>query len=259
MSKHSLIGIMFVSFVSGGMVFAQEHSGQPESGLYVSAGAGIALVPEYISFKYLKDGKTVTSEHEDVYQYYWTYDLGWSGRGAVGFYLGDGARAEAEVSVLIAGLQDVHGRQKKDFTDAPMFTAISVMANGLYELDTGSPLRPFVGLGVGPALTTYSFGKLKAASERQQQEYDQGVKEAAGWSAAYQATAGLSYEIFDGFAVRLAYRFFEMPFRQLTYERKLDKEDSEYATYDTVIGSYSVPATTAHRIEVGMTYRLPPF
>ena len=249
MTNRILAGIVLALFAVAGAAFSQERGA--ESGLYVAAGAGIALVPEYTGRKLLKDGKTVTSE--DAVPLYTTYDLGWSARGAVGFYIGGGTRAEAEFSYLFVGTKEFNGMEKKAFKEAPQLTVISVMANGLYELDTGTPLRPFIGLGVGPALTSISLGELKSAAD--QEDYDQGYEVAAGWSAAYQATAGVAYEVFDGFDVRLAYRYFELPFRTLTYERKFSKDDPEYRIYDTEIGSAFAPGTTAHRIEVGVTYR----
>ena len=245
---------MLVLFAAVGTAFCQENAAYSESGLYVAGGAGIALVPEVTLSKHLKDGKVVTQANEGVFPNYMTYELGWSARAAVGFYIGDGTRAEAEFSYLFVGVKEISGLEKKDFEDVPLLTVVSVMVNGLYELETGSPLRPFVGLGVGPAITTLSAGKLKAA-EPGSSPFD----EADGWSAAYQATAGVGYEILDGFDVRLAYRFFHLPVRFLTYERKLKKDDPEYASYDTEIGTFpNISETTAHRIELGITYRFPP-
>ena len=79
---------------------------------------------------------------------------------------------------------------------------MSFMANGWYELDTGTPFSPFIGIGLGVANVSSSSGTHKDALD------DFEPTEFSGWGFAYQAGAGLGVEVADGFSIRLGYRLF---------------------------------------------------
>ena len=77
------------------------------------------------------------------------------------------------------------------------------MANGWYQLDTGTPFSPFIGIGLGAANLSWSGARRLRAL---QDEFE--PTESTGWGFAYQAGAGLGVEIADGFSIRLGYRLF---------------------------------------------------
>lgn len=187
--------------------------------------------------------------------------MGWGVNGAVGFDFGNGPRAEAEVSYLAAGITRMPlffgGPSSKDFKTIPRVAVLSFMANGLYAIDTGSPFRPFLGLGIGASHTTFSVGEPKEAPEG----WDSKAVY-SGWGPAYQARAGIAYEISDGFSILLGYRVYGSGYTLLSRVKTLEKDDPDYDVYDTAVeylpifGSF-VPPLMTHRIELGVTYRLP--
>lgn len=259
MSRWPLVATILVSLIVAAIAVPQQSPDRGDTGLYFSVGGGVVHHPELIGSKRLKGGKTVTLDPEDYHTQYSTYELGWSVAAAFGIHLADAMKAEAEFSYASAGVSELSGLDKDDFKELPRLAVMSIIANGLYELDTGGPLRPFIGLGIGPALASFSFGKLKTTADAGSTGVDLPEEIASGWGAAYQARLGVAYELFDGLSVQLGYRFFGMDTTILNYERKLDKDDPEYADFDTEIGSHYSPPLATHRVEVGLTYRLPAF
>lgn len=233
-----------VCSLSATTALSQDH--EERSGLYVGIGGGVLFLPES-GTKYLKDGKVAG----DTRSYHTAYELGWGGHGSLGYAFGDGTRAEAEFSYLTAGVSYSNGTDTKDFKTKPRVTALSIVANGLYLFDTGIPLRPFVGLGIGATHEILSTGEPKNPPD--------GFSEPvySGWGVAYQGRAGISYEVSDGLSILLGYRIYSNGLSRLTYERKLDKDDSEYGQYDTEIRTTLGQLWPAHRMEIGVTYRLP--
>ena len=226
---------------------AEDRMTGTRAGPYVAAGGGIVYVPEFPSDKKLKNDKTVGRDDS------WAFALGWSVHGAVGFDLGNHTRAEAEFSYLTAGIGSLEGARAKEFRVPPRAATMSFMAVALYELDTGVAFRPFIGLGIGAARTSAFTGTPKTDETRlpaPEGDY-------AGWGGAYQAKAGVVYQVFDELAIHLGYRFFVIAPTTLTQEKKIGKDDPRHARYDTKIVTLPFPGTTAHRIELGVSYRLP--
>ena len=211
--------------------------------LYVSAGGGLALLPESLVGDRLIDGRTVEKGTASL-----AFEAGWSFGGAVGFHLGNNTRAEGEFSYAGARTRQVGRRDARHFEEQPHSAVMSFMVNGLFDVHTGSPFRPFVGLGVGLALVTHTFGKLKSPSVF----YPDPGGAATGQAVAYQAIAGLAYELFDGLAIQLAYRLFGMH-TTLTYRDRVDRD-----RYDTVIRSLPFRPLAIQHIEAGIRWSLPP-
>jgi opacity protein-like surface antigen len=228
--------------------FSQDSMGS-DSGLSIAAGGGIALLSEISKAKteltLEKDGESVgdkTSGELDA-----AFELGWSANGALGYQFG-GIRAEAEFSYLSVNQNKIGETELKaeDYDALPQLTAMSFMANGWYELDTGTPFSPFIGIGLGAVNVSFSAATPKNAPD----EFE--PTESTGWGFAYQAGAGLGVEVADGFSIRLGYRLFGTLETTLTHET----ESADNPIYDTAISTVAFPMM-AHRIELGIGYVFP--
>ena len=238
--------MLVLSYGAPAAVFARNHVGGSDSPLYVAAGGGIAYVPELPADRKLKNNTAVGRDDS------WAFEWGWGVHGAVGFDVGGHTRAEAEFSYLTAGIGSLQGTANTDFREPPRAASMSFTVIALYELDTGGSLRPFIGFGMGAAHTTASTGTPKVETRLRITEGDY-----VGWGAAFHAKAGIGYELFEEFAIRLAYRLVAIAPTTLALERKIGKDDPRYAEYDTEIVTLPFPGLTAHRVELGLSYRLP--
>ena len=228
---------------------------ESDSGLSIAVGGGVAFVSEITEFKAghrtEKDGEVVSEQElTSVEDYLAGFELGWSVHGALGYQFGD-IRAEAEFSYLSANQNKLEsgGREiefsEDDYDALPRLAAMSFMANGSYELDTGTPFSPFVGIGIGATNLSLLGATPKDAAD------DFEPTEATGWGFAYQAGAGLGVEVADGFSIRLGYRLFGTLETELTSETEWDSP-----LVDTVISTGAFPMM-AHRIELGIGYVIP--
>ena len=258
-----LICSMALLAVPAATTFSQDMAGS-DSGIYFDVGGGLAIVPEIAKAKvglwYEKDGKeyyldTATGEKKDgtptlkEADYDAGFDLGWTVGGALGYRFGD-IRAEADVSYTSANYNKLGGIEiKKDNYDTlPSLTILSFMANGWYEIDTGTMFSPFIGLGLGGFHGTISTGKPKGASESTEQ---------TGWGFAVQGGAGVAVEVTDGLSIRLGYRLFVAPLETTyTYESTDLKIDPAGNSVDKAIIGTAAPLMV-HRIELGVSYLLP--
>ena len=172
----------------------------------------------------------------------------WAGASTtLGYQYGD-IRAEAEFSYLSVNQNKIGETELKaeDYDALPQLTAMSFMANGWYQLDTGTPFSPFIGFGLGAANVTFTRETAKDAED------DFEPMEFSGWGFAYQAGAGLGVEVADGFSIRLGYRLFGTLETTLTHET----ESADNPIYDTAISTVAFPMM-AHRIELGIGYVFP--
>jgi opacity protein-like surface antigen len=256
--------------------FSQDMGGS-DSGIYFDVGGGLAIVPEIAKAKggplgpgvwFEKDGKafyyedgtkksgTPTLKEIDLDA---GFDLGWTAGGALGYQFGD-IRAEAEVTYTSANQNKSGSTEGEDFKDPydtlPSLNILSFMANGWYEIDTGTMFSPFIGLGLGGFHGVLSGGKPKNAGT------DFKVKESAGWGFAVQGGAGVAVEVADGLSIQLGYRLFWAPLETTYTHESTDKQDlalakaSLGADADKVITGVAFPLMV-HRIELGVSYLLP--
>ena len=113
------------------------------------------------------------------------------------------------------------------------------MANGFFDLDTGTPFVPFIGIGVGAVNLSV---KLNASEDAPKPQF-----EGSGWGFAYQANVGVAYEIVDAVALNLGYKFFGTLETQVTDAGA----DADSETDDM----YVKPTLLAHRAELGVRFR----
>ena len=124
------------------------------------------------------------------------YDNSYVGLVTAGREFGDGWRGEFELGYRDASVRRIGGYAAEG--DSHTYSA---MANGLYDFDLGLPVTPYLGAGLGTAIwethnnhLSYGTGPTSSAS--------------TGPSFAYQAMAGISYDITPQWKLGLEYRYF---------------------------------------------------
>ena len=123
-----------------------------DEGFYITAGYGVALPADRRSTR----GTMST-------------DLGFvSGRFGVGYSI-FGFRPELSVGYRMANIKD---------QDDQSVTAIDLIASVYYDVDTGSAIIPYLGIGGGMSNVTVKEGNTKTV-----------------WALAFQGAAGIGYAL----------------------------------------------------------------
>ena len=177
---------------------AQEMHGDMmgnDEGFYVTAGYGVALPAERTI-----DGRTVAT------------DLGFvSGRFGVGYAI-FGFRPELSVGYRMANIKD---------QDEQSVTSIDVIAGVYYDVDTGSDISPYLGIGGGMSNVTVKAGNTKTV-----------------WALAFQGGAGVGYSLTEDLNLTLGYRL-------------TGTMDADFAPKD---GGGTLKMALIHNVELGIRY-----
>ncbi|WP_431857170.1 OmpA family protein [Azospirillum sp.] len=156
------------------------------------------------------------------------YDQGWVGSLSAGYETAFGLRGEFEVNHR-------WGNDIKSTSPASAATgkvrATGLMANILYDIHTGTPFTPYLGIGAGAAHVKhdFGFGTLSASD--------------ADWVFAYQGIAGVAYNVTPNLAITADYRYFgtEKP----RYEIAGSTLEGRYHNHSVLVGlrwSFGAPA-----------------
>lgn len=119
----------------------------------------------------------------------------WSGSAAVGYLFSFGLRAEGELALLYVPVKRDGGVE----VDGSIKNYL-IMANAYYDLKLGA-FKPFVGVGLGGARVNDDHEVFASAS---------GTKidvDETRTAFAYQARAGVAYEVNQWFDVTAGYRY----------------------------------------------------
>ncbi len=203
------------------------------TGLYVSGGGGVSLIT---SMKDVVQSEDLGSSSGSEAEADWTLAPGFVFGGAVGYDFGD-LRAEGEFSYQAAGFRhdyngDIDDNNKADDSLA----VIGIMANGYFDLDTGTPFVPYIGVGVGAVNLSVNL----APGEDEDPTF-----EGNGWGFGYLVNLGLGYQIINEFALTLGYKFSGTLETEVTDVGKngSDTEDDDRNVKPTLM---------AHRFELGV-------
>lgn len=171
-----------------------------------------------------------------------TFHTGWGGGVAAGRAFDD-FRVEAEVSWRRVGIDHIENIRSEPATAASTQFAqrlarsiditgrldhLTGMVNAYWDVPTGTRFRPYIGGGLGTVhavmhknarrLTRPSAEDLARLSpEARQSLEDQGGtpvvddKDQDRWGFAWQAAAGVGFDLTDFLAVRAGYRFLHVP------------------------------------------------
>ncbi len=172
-----------------------DHGMMKDDGSFsISAGYGVALPADRTI-----DGRTIST------------DLGFvGGRFGVGYSIA-GFRPELSVGYRMANIKD---------QDEQSVTSIDLIAGVYYDIDTGSEIVPYVGIGGGMSHVTVKEGNSKTV-----------------WALALQGAAGIGYVLTDDLTLTLGYR--------LTGTLEADFPNAEDGTLEMALG---------HNIELGIRY-----
>ncbi|MDE0228126.1 MAG: outer membrane beta-barrel protein [Spirochaetaceae bacterium] len=216
----TLLSVALLS-IPGASLFAQDM--MAGTGFYVAAGGGITLITDISE---VPEKGIIAGEDEAD----WDLDFGFGAGGSAGYDFGD-FRTEAEFSFQSANF--LRADEIDDDTKADdNLTVMSILANGFFDLDTGTPFVPFIGIGAGAVNLAVKLNKSEDA--------DEAHFEGSGWGFAYQANVGVAYEIIDAVALTLGYKFFG------TLETQVTHPDDEE--------TYVKPTLMAHRAELGVRF-----
>ena len=197
-------------------------------GPYLNALGGVALVPGFndTPHKFLEtlEQTELTEGRID-----WKSDVGFVASGALGYQFGP-VRADGEFAYLSASFTFPHADGDAAAQRDDTFTALALLGNFWFDLDTGSFVAPYFGLGVG---ATNLSVKLTTDMD---QWFD-----GTGWGFAFQAGAGVAFQVVPGFSLDLGYRFFG------------SLETSIFHKGDLDLSSVS-PSVMAHRIQLGVRF-----
>jgi len=145
-----------------------------------------------------------------------TFDSGFLVTGAVGYDFAGPLRAEAEYGWQQNDLDQLsYSNRIGNFNEGDLKTQ-SIMVNGYYDVDTGSPWSPFVGAGIGWAKVDLDTPALPLGDNDD--------------VFAYQFMAGVAYNISSQLAVDAQYRFFD------TQDATIQGADFSTTSNDLMLG-----------------------
>ncbi|MCW2247521.1 outer membrane protein OmpA-like peptidoglycan-associated protein [Azospirillum fermentarium] len=160
------------------------------------------------------------------------YDVGAIGSLSAGYATSFGIRAELEAGYRWGN--KVNGDNDATSNWSGRARSLSFMGNVLYDIDTGTPITPYIGVGAGIA-------QVKATGD-----------DGAGyrfsdtdWVFAYQGIAGVSYSFTNNLAATLDYRYFDTV--DPKFKGPLGRVEGEYASHSILLGlrySFGAPSVT---------------
>ena len=181
------LGILAAQDMDDGMM-------EDDGSFSISAGYGVALPAE----RTIGD-RTVST------------DLGFvGGRFGVGYTI-FGFRPELSVGYRMANIED---------QDEQSVTSIDLIAGVYYDIDTGSEIVPYIGIGGGMSHVIVKEGNSKTV-----------------WALAFQGAAGIGYALTEDLTLTLGYR--------MTGTLEADFPKAEDGTLEMSLG---------HNLELGIRY-----
>ncbi len=149
------------------------------NGLYLGGAVGANFAP----------GNTDTADQSNKIK----YGTGIAGAVSLGYGFGNGMRAEFETSIRNNDIRSISGS-----TSAKGSTSTyGMMVNGLYDINTGTAITPYVGGGVG-------VGIMSAKAS----DADGPLYKGTDAQFAYQGIAGVAFALTPNLSLTADYRYF---------------------------------------------------
>ena len=231
-------------------VFGDGHVAN--SGFYFGLGAAMAFADATTESSAVRLRDDFGGGGSRFYNSYWYFEPGVTFSGAAGYSFGH-VRVEGEFSHTVSSIghwdweaRDGDGNVINRTFIERRLEAIGMMANAWYDVDTGTPVSPYFGGGVGAihlAAIETEWGESVGAVNIG--DYD--FLEAAGVGIGIQVGAGLGIDLLEFVQLRLGYRL------TTTLAAKL-VEDRDFAT-DTYPRTHYIPTLLDHRIELRLSYQ----
>jgi OOP family OmpA-OmpF porin len=155
---------------------------------------------------------------------------GFAVTGALGKELGNGFRAEGELGYRQIGMDHgtVYSTGGTGISTGPASgnaNAFSVMGNGYYDFATDTPIKPYVGAGVGFARVALSEVGVGAGSAVNDSDV----------AFAYQAMGGVSYQLTPRGTLFTEYRYFAVDDPRFN-DAAGQRVGSEFMTHNVEVG-----------------------
>ena len=209
MKRKSRIGTVAGALALCLAVPAAAQAAEPGNGWYVSGNVSAAIAAGASEIPYT-DEVAGTNEL--------SYKPGFGLDAAVGYAFGN-IRLEGEVSWSQLGADDVKFKGSNLQVDGDWrgdVSALGLMANGWYDIATGTRWVPYVGGGLGAAQLdigerfkgTVTDDDDSDPNTNVVDEGDGSIDRVDDWVFAYQVGAGIGYRIDDRAVVQFGYRFF---------------------------------------------------
>jgi outer membrane protein OmpA-like peptidoglycan-associated protein len=203
---------------------------QPVSGLYVGAGAGANFMQES-KFNALGYGAKIETK------------TGWAAVGSLGWGFGNGLRAELEGNYRTNDVSKSKVNGVGTVGGHGALANYGVMVNAIYDIQTGTPFTPYLGVGAG-------YGWLETNKYRASAANLSATSDDTAGAFAYQAIAGVGYNLGGGLTLTTEYRFYG------TVDPKIDGEiRSGNGPAGTVLRAGEVkPGNYNHSVLLGLRY-----
>lgn len=219
MIRHGTIGygtVLAVAVVAGLLLDAGPACAQ----VYVTAG----YLPTFSGDTAFEVGVQAAenSDFEANREGSGTFDFGLFGLRAAAGYRLFAVRFEGEVSYRQLELSDFEYASYREYSDADLeslnesitvesgdLRTLNLMANVWLDLDIGGGFRPYLGGGIGGGQVTLNTTAKTAEftlGTAQVPETTQEFPDASAWAFAYQAGAGVGYELAIGLILSAGYR-----------------------------------------------------
>lgn len=183
--------VFLAALVAGGMIgsAAAEDYDRP-TGWYLSGGGGANFL----------DRDTIPNIVGGVGNHNIGYDSGWLGVGALGYKLDETLRLEIELGYRDNNMTGVSntGVGPTLITNSSDTTAFSQMVNAIFDIPLSERVDVSLGGGVGAALVDSTIATLAGGSVLNDSDY----------GFAYQALAGLTYNLYPRWQAFADYRYF---------------------------------------------------
>jgi len=203
---------LFSLFIS--VCFLAGPASAGESGPYVGGSLGLSI-PGDMDL----DGGSINSSAD--------LDKGLAGSLSIGRGFGDNFRGELELGYRNNDADSVSGSSATGDVDA-----WNLMVNGLYDFDTGGPLTPYVGLGLGVARV--SVNGISPVGGTRVDDSDHGL--------AYQGIVGAAYDLTQDWMFTADYRYLAVPDLSFGADNGTSL-DSNYDSHSIMVGfRYNFPA-----------------
>ena len=189
------------------------HAEGSGNGWYVSGNVGAAVAGAMDlsdETQDVDDGGVLTTsgDHAEL-----TTDTGFGLDAALG-YAWRNLRLEGEVSWSRLGMDELKFDEsvnvEVDVEWSGDVSTLGLMANGWYDIDTGTQWVPYIGGGLGAARAEFGLGATGTITDLDDSEettYDGSITTSKDWVFAYQIGAGVGYRVSDAAVVQLGYRF----------------------------------------------------
>lgn len=175
-----------LAFVSPLAAQAQAHAQAQPNGFYVGAAAGV-------DFAIDAKAKTAAGQNEVK------YDVGPVGLLSYGYKFG-AFRTELEGGYRTNDVRGARGAALN--SPGGEARTWSVMLNGIYDINTGTALTPYLGVGAGVGFNHVSLTGARPAGSAV------GLYNGSDTTFAYQGIAGFSYALSPNLSLTTDYRYF---------------------------------------------------